>query len=326
MYNFRRLRRPRKFLWSRNLILEENILSKNDFILALFVCEGFNIQDEIENMPGVYIFSIDKLIEFLKPLNDKSLLNAIMLFPKILKKSKMAEEAYNPDNLICRTIKKIRENFSDEDFGIISDVALDPYTLDGHDGISDENSYVLNDITLEILAKQSINQALAGSNIISPSDMMDGRIGEIRNALDKNNFHDVQIMSYAVKFHSSFYSPFRKSIGSITKKPIDKSSYQLGISNSNEAMREIEDDIGEMADSIIIKPCLFYGDIFKMASQEFNIPIIAYLVSGEYAMIHNAIKNDIFSDEKRILYEAYISLKRYGAKAIITYKIPEILF
>lgn len=323
-----RLRRPRKFLWSRNLLLKENQISKHDFILAIFVCEGEKIKEEIPLMPDVFIFSIDELIKFLKPLKEEKLLNAIMIFPKIHpdKKSKMAKEAFNPENLICRTIKELRKNFSQEDFGIVTDVALDPYTLDGHDGITDENSYVLNDQTLQILAKQALNFAKAGADIISPSDMMDGRIGFIRNYLDKNGFCDVQLMSYSVKFVSSCYDPFRSAIGSSQAKPIDKSTYFLDPGNGAEAEREIAQDILECCDSVIIKPCLFYMDILKTASQKFNIPVIAYFVSGEYAMIYNAIKNGIFADEKKILYEIYIGLKRSGAKAIVTYQIPKCLF
>jgi porphobilinogen synthase len=323
----KRLRRPRKFQWSRNLLLKENQISKNDFILALFICEGSGIKESIELMPEVFIFSIDELIKFLKPLNDDGFLNAIMLFPRVPceKKSENAEEALDSENLICRAIKEIRKNFSINEFGIIVDIALDPYTLSGHDGITDENQYVLNDKTVEILGKQALNFALAGADVVAPSDMMDGRIGFIRKILDENNFSDVQIMSYAVKFASSCYSPFRSSIGSSQKKPLDKSSYQIDPANSSEAEREILQDIEEGADSIIIKPSLFYMDIMKNASEKFNIPLISYFVSGEYAMIYNGIKSGVFQSEEKILYETYIGLKRAGAKAIITYQIPKCL-
>lgn len=324
----KRLRRPRKFEWSRNLLLKENEISKNDFILALFICEGSGVKESIDLMPGVFVFSIDELIKFLKPLNEEGFLNAIMLFPRVPaeKKSKMAEEALNPENLICRAIKEIRKNFSANDFGIIVDIALDPYTLDGHDGITDEKNYVLNDITVKILGLQALNFAHAGADVVAPSDMMDGRIEFIRNSLDQNDFHDVQIMSYAVKFASSCYNPFRGSIGSNQLVPIDKRSYQIDPANSFEAEREISEDVNECADSIIIKPSLFYMDIINSASKKFNISLIAYFVSGEYAMIYNGIKNGIFADEKKILYEVYISLKRAGAKGIVTYQIPKCLF
>ena len=311
-----RLRRTKKFKWSRNLV-KENSLSVNDFILAVFITEGENIETELEAMPEVFLYSIDRLIIKLKNLIYHGL-NAVMLFPKTPEeqKSENAEEAYNPENLICKTIKKIKAYYPF--LGVITDVALDPYTVDGHDGITDENRYVLNDDTVDILCKQALNFAKAGCDIVAPSDMMDGRIGKIRQYLDRNNFHDTQIMSYAIKFSSSFYEPFRSSIGSKQLKPIDKSTYQMDFSNSKEAMREIAQDIYEGADSIIIKPSMIYLDIIKEAQKEFNIPIIAYNVSGEYALLMNGVKNNLF-DKEKIFYETYIAMKRAGAQIIVTY-------
>ncbi len=317
-----RLRRARKFKWSRNLI-KENSLSINDFILAVFITEGESVELELDMIQEILLYSVDKLIIKLKNLIDFGL-NAVMLFPHILKekKSKNAEESCNPENLICKAIKEIKKHFPD--LGVITDVALDPYTVDGHDGIIDENGYVVNDGTIDILCKQALNFAKAGCDIIAPSDMMDGRVGKIRQYLDQNNFHDTQIMSYAIKFASSFYEPFRSSIGSRQVKSIDKSSYQIDFSNSKEAMREIAQDIYEGADCIIIKPSMIYLDIIKEAQQTFNIPIIAYNVSGEYALLMHGVQNNLF-DKKRIFYETYIAMKRAGAQMIIIYNFNIII-
>ena len=313
-----RLRRTRKFSWSRNLV-QENNLTINDFIWAIFVCEGENIKEESHSMPDVYIYSIDKLLEELEKYVENGL-NAIMIFPKVdsNKKSKFADEALNPENLICRAIRKIKAKY--QGLGVITDVALDPYTLDGHDGITDENSYVLNDQTVEILCEQSLNFAKAGCDVIAPSDMMDGRIGQIRKFLDLYNFQDIQIMSYSIKFCSSFYAAFRSSIGSAQKKPIDKSTYQIDFLNSDEAMREIEQDIYEGADYIIIKPAMLYLDIICKAKENFNIPIVAYNVSCEYSMAMNAARNSIL-DKNQLFYEIFSSMKRSGANIIITYNM-----
>jgi porphobilinogen synthase len=317
-----RLRRTRKFSWSRNLIRENN-LTINDFIWAVFVCEGENIKQESPSMPKVYIYSIDRLIIELEKF-VKNGLNAVMLFPKIdlQKKSQLADEALNPDNLICRTIKEIKKNYSD--LGVTTDIALDPYTLNGHDGITDNNEYVLNDKTVEILCNQALNFAKAGCDIVAPSDMMDGRIGQIRQFLDIYGFQDVQIMSYSVKFCSSFYGAFRSSIGSQQKKPIDKSTYQIDFFNSNEALKEIEQDIDEGADQIIIKPAILYLDIIRQAKDNFNIPIVAYNVSSEYSMMMNAAQNNIFN-RHAIFHETFASIKRAGANIIITYNMEIVL-
>ena len=317
-----RLRRVNKFEWSRNLV-RENEVTMNDFILAYFICEGVNIKDPLENLDGVYIYSVDTVLQDISKHISNGL-NAIMLFPKVLKekKSELAHEAYNSNNLICSAIIAIKEKFGNT-IGVITDVALDPYTLSGHDGILDQSGYVANDKTIEILTKQALNQARAGADIVAPSDMMDGRVSAIRKSLDEHEFCDVQIMSYSVKFASSFYAPFRASIGSSSNgaQPLDKRSYQIDPACKNQMLKEVYQDIEEGADSIIIKPSLFYMDIINQASQNFNIPIVAYLVSGEYAMLMSYIKTSQVSEDK-IFFEAYIGLKRAGANMIITYKIP----
>jgi porphobilinogen synthase len=317
-----RLRRTRKFSWSRNLV-RENSLSINDFIWAVFVCEGENIREESPSMPEVFIYSIDKLIKELEKYVSNGL-NAVMVFPKVeqSRKSKYGEEALNSNNLICKTIISIKEKFPN--LGIITDVALDTYTLNGHDGITDENSYVLNDQTVEILCNQALNFAKAGCDVVAPSDMMDGRIVQIRKYLDVHEFKDVQIMAYSVKFCSSFYGAFRSSIGSAQKKPIDKSAYQLDFFNSDEAMREIEQDAFEGADYIIIKPAIFYLDVIRRVKDNFNIPIVAYNVSSEYSMLMNSVKNGIF-DRNAIFDEAFAAIKRAGSGIIVTYNMEIVL-
>lgn len=321
-----RLRRNRRHQWLRDLVAE-NRLSAHDLILPLFVCEGQNQKQEIPNLSDIYRYSIDNIIDIVKQAQNIGI-KAIMLFPYIDNKLKTVDgkEAINPNNLICRTIIAIKK--SAPDIGIIGDVALDPYTTHGHDGIIDKNDNVINDQTTELLCQQSLIQAQAGCDIIAPSDMMDGRVGKIRNYLDKNNYRDTAIMSYSIKFASNFYGPFRNAVGSnqIDKK-IDKKTYQMDFRNFKEAMREIAQDIKEGADSVIIKPGMPYLDIIKEASQIFNIPIISYQVSGEYAMLKNAAKLNIFNYESAMI-ESLISFKRSGCQAIICYdaiKIAQII-
>jgi porphobilinogen synthase len=317
-----RLRRTRQFDWSRNL-RRENQLSINDFILALFICEGTNIKNECPSMSEVFIYSTDMLIQELT-IFIKNGLQAIMLFPRTPqeKKSDDAKEALNPENLMCGAIREIKNKFPS--LGIICDVALDPYITNGHDGITDQSGYVLNNETVEILCKQSLNLAEAGCDVVAPSDMMDGRIGEIRKYLDANSKQNTQIMSYAVKFASSFYGPFRDSVGSTQKTPICKKTYQMDYGNSDEAMVEIQQDIEEGADYIIIKPSLIYLDIIRSAKNNFQIPIVAYNVSGEYAMLMNGVKEGLFNRTK-IFEEVYLSMKRAGAKIIIVYNFGLII-
>ena len=315
-----RLRRSRKYNWSRRLV-QENNLSYNDFILPIFLTEGKRKKIPIKTMPNVYRYSIDKLSNVI----DKALklgIPMVALFPNTnpKKKDNYGSEALNENNLVCKAIKFIKKNYKNE-IGIMCDVALDPYTSHGHDGILKKKE-ILNDETLEILTKQSILQAKMGCDVIAPSDMMDGRVSLIRNALDQNNLKDVQILSYAVKYASSFYGPFRNAVGSKNLLKGDKKTYQMDFKNNNEALREVSTDIKEGADMIIVKPGMPYLDIIREVKNNFKIPVIAYQVSGEYSLLTNAIKNKII--DKKSIYESLISFKRAGANAIITYFADQI--
>ena len=315
-----RLRRSRKYNWSRRLV-QENNLSYNDFILPIFLTEGKRKKIPIKTMPNVYRYSIDKLSSVI----DKALklgIPMVALFPNTnpKKKDNYGSEALNENNLVCKAIKFIKKNYKNE-IGIMCDVALDPYTSHGHDGILKKKE-ILNDETLEILTKQSILQAKMGCDVIAPSDMMDGRVSLIRKALDQNNLKDVQILSYAVKYASSFYGPFRNAVGSKNLLKGDKKTYQMDFKNNNEALREVSTDIKEGADMIIVKPGMPYLDIIREVKNNFKIPVIAYQVSGEYSLLQNAIKNKII--DKKSIYESLISFKRAGANAIITYFADQI--
>jgi porphobilinogen synthase len=314
-----RMRRNRLSEFSRKIVSENNI-SVNDLIYPIFITYGSKIKEEISSMPGIYRFSLDQLhkeIEYISSLN----IPAIALFPKIENELKTPDgkESLNSNNLICQAIKISKK--VNPDLGVITDVALDPYTDHGHDGII-HNNQIDNDLTLDILCKQAIVQAQAGCDILAPSDMMDGRVGAIRDTLDEHGFINVQIMSYAAKYASSFYGPFRDAVGSginLSKK--SKKSYQMDPANSAEALREIRLDINEGADMIIIKPGMPYLDIISKAKNEFNFPVIAYQVSGEYSMIRAAIQNGWF-DEEKIIFETMMCFKRAGCDAIITYFAP----
>ena len=312
-----RLRRNRKSEWVRNLTAETSLLP-NDLILPLFVIEGKGKEEKIPHLPGTSRLSIDLIIK--KAKEAKTLgIPSLMLFPIIDQKLKTADgkEAVNEKNLICRAIAALKNAVPE--IGVISDVALDPYTSHGHDGVIDKKGYVVNDDTIEILCAQANAQAAAGCDIIAPSDMMDGRIGVIRDALDDQGFIDVSIMSYAVKYASSFYGPFRHAVGSATNlKKFDKKTYQMDFRNSAEAMREIALDVEEGADMIIVKPGMPYLDIVKEAAQNFKLPIISYQVSGEYAMLKHAADAGAF-DFSAAFYESLVAFKRAGASAIITY-------
>ena len=314
-----RMRRNRLSEFSRKIVSENNF-SVNDLIYPIFITYGSKVKEEISSMPGIYRFSLDQLhkeIEYISSLN----IPAIALFPKIENELKTPDgkEALNSNNLICEAIKISKK--VNPDLGVICDVALDPYTDHGHDGII-HNNQIDNDLTLDILCKQAIVQAQAGCDILAPSDMMDGRVGAIRDTLDEHGFINVQIMSYAAKYASSFYGPFRDAVGSavnLSKK--SKKSYQMDPANSAEALREIRLDINEGADMIIIKPGMPYLDIISKAKNEFNFPVIAYQVSGEYSMIRAAIQNGWF-DEEKIIFETMMCFKRAGCDAIITYFAP----
>ncbi len=310
-----RMRRSRKEEWSRRLV-KENSLSGSDFVLPIFLTDGKNKKQEIKSMRGVYRYSIDNLSGII----DRAIKNKIpmlALFPNINKKLKdiNGSEALNEDNLISRAIIKIKKKYKNK-IGIMCDVALDPYTSHGHDGLIKKKE-ILNDKTIQILIKQSLLQVQMGCDVIAPSDMMDGRIGEIRNVLDKNGYEKIQILSYAVKYSSSFYGPFRDAVGSKKVLKGDKKTYQMDSSNIDEALREVALDIKEGADMIMVKPGLPYLDVIKEVKNNFKIPVLAYQVSGEYSLISNGIKNKILSNDA--IYETLLSFKRAGANAIISY-------
>ena len=310
-----RLRRSRKNDWSRRLI-QENSLSASDFILPLFLIDGKNTKQSIKTMPDVYRYTIDKL----GIIVDRAIRNQIpmvALFPYTSnnKKNEIGTEALNEDNLVCKGIRYIKKRYKNE-IGIMCDVALDPYTSHGHDGLL-KSGYVLNDETIEVLIKQSLLQAEMGCDVLAPSDMMDGRIGKIRKALDKEGHEMVQILSYAVKYASSFYGPFRDAVGSRGLLKGDKKNYQMDFRNSNEAIREVALDIKEGADMVMVKPGMPYLDIIKTVKDNFKIPVLAYQVSGEYSLLCNGIRKGLI--DKSSVLESLISLKRAGASAIVSY-------
>ena len=313
-YPTTRLRRNRKKEWSRRLV-QENTLSPNDLIWPIFVCEGNNVKEHINAMPGVYRYSIDKIEKLIESAIDKKI-PMLALFPSVpnSKKNYYGSEALNKNNLICKTLRLIKKNY--KEIGIMCDVALDPYTSHGHDGIL-KNNYVDNDETIKVLVEQSLLQAEMGCDVIAPSDMMDGRIGEIRKALDKNGYELVQILSYAVKYASNFYGPFREAVGSKKTLKGDKKNYQMDFKNSKEALREVALDIKEGADFIMVKPGMPYLDVIKLVKDNFKIPVFAYQVSGEYSLIINGINNNILNEDAII--ESLTSFKRAGASAIVTY-------
>jgi len=310
-----RLRRNRKETWSRRLI-QENTLSPNDFILPIFLIEGSNKKESISSMPGVFRYSINRLSQII----DKAIrlgIPMVALFPKTKNslKNELGSEALNENNLVCRAIKEIKKKYKNK-IGIMCDVALDPYTSHGHDGLIKSNQ-IINDETIEILINQSLLQADMGCDVIAPSDMMDGRIGKIRKALDKSNFKNVQILSYAAKYASSFYGPFRDAVGSKSKLKGDKKTYQMDFRNSDEAIREVALDIREGADMVMVKPGMPYLDIIKSIKDKFKIPVFAYQVSGEYSLIQTAINKKIVNQD--VIYESLMSFKRAGANGIVSY-------
>ena len=314
-----RLRRIRKKGWIRRLV-SENSLSINDLVLPIFVRDGKNKVEPIKSMPGVNRYSLDKLDSIMRKVQRYSI-PMVALFPYISKnkKNKFGTEALNKNNLICKSIKLIKKKYPK--IGVMCDVALDPYTSHGHDGIIFNNK-IDNDKTNKILVKQALIQAEMGCDVISPSDMMDGRIGEIRKALDRKNFHDVCILSYAVKYASSFYGPFRDAVGSKINLKSDKKTYQMDYRNSNESLREVALDIKEGADIVMVKPGLPYLDIIKNIKDNFKIPIFAYQVSGEYSLIKYGIRHKLIKEEA--ILESLMAFKRAGASAVVTYFALEI--
>jgi len=310
-----RLRRSRKNDWSRRLI-QENSLSSSDFILPIFLIDGKNKKQSIKTMPDVYRHTIDKL-GFIVDKAIKNKIPMVALFPYTNKnlKNEIGTEALNEENLVCKAIQYIKKKYKNE-IGIMCDVALDPYTSHGHDGLI-KSGYVLNDETTEVLIKQSLLQSEMGCDVLAPSDMMDGRIGKIRKALDKEGHQMVQILSYAVKYASSFYGPFRDAVGSKGMLKGDKKTYQMDFRNSNEAIREVALDIKEGADMVMVKPGMPYLDIIKTVKDNFKIPVLAYQVSGEYSLLSNGIKSSLI--DKNSILESLISFKRAGASAIVSY-------
>jgi len=292
----------------------------NDLILPIFIREGKNKIEPIKSMPGINRYTVDNISSIVEKA-CKFRIPLVALFPYTpdKKKDSNGREALNENNLVCRALRKIKKNF--KEIGTMCDVALDPYTSHGHDGILKGNE-VDNDKTLRILVKQSLIQAQMGCDIIAPSDMMDGRVGEIRKALDKSNLKNTKILSYAVKYASNFYGPFRDAVGSKKKLKGDKKTYQMDFKNSNEALREVALDIKEGADMVMVKPGMPYLDIIRIVKDNYKIPVFSYQVSGEYSLIKNGIKNKLIN--KNAILESLISLKRAGSSAIVTYFALEI--
>ena len=316
-----RPRRMRKHDFNRSLI-RENTLTVSDLIYPLFIIEGKNKKQKIDSMPGIERLSIDQLLIEAKEIVDLKI-QAIALFPVVSpdKKTLEAEESYNPDGLVQRAVRELKRNFPE--LAVITDVALDPYTSHGLDGVIDSDGYVLNDETVNILIKQSLSHAHAGADIVAPSDMMDGRIGAIRHALEEQGFIHTNILAYSAKYASSFYGPFRDAVGSAGNLgKSDKKTFQMDPGNSDEAIREVELDILEGADMVMIKPGLPYLDIVSKVKQTFGVPTFAYHVSGEYAMLKAASQNK-WIDEKSTVLETLLCFKRAGADAVLTYYAKE---
>ncbi len=311
----KRLRRLRQNEWIRDIV-RENILTPKDLILPIFLIEGKNQKSKIKTLPNIFRLSIDLAIKQAELAYEKGV-RAIALFAAAdeNKRDATASEALNADNLICRALSEIKSKVPQ--IGLISDVALDLYTSHGQDGLM-ENNIILNDESVEIMAQSALLQAKAGADIIAPSDMMDGRVGAIRSTLDDNGYENVAILSYSAKYASNFYGPFREAVGSAKLLKGDKRTYQLDFANSDEAMREIEQDLAEGADMIMIKPGLPYLDVIRRAADRFNIPIFAYQVSGEYSMIEYAAQNGALNKDGAII-ESLLAFKRAGAMAIFSY-------
>ena len=310
-----RLRRNRKYDWTRRLV-QENTLSSSDFILPIFLIDGKNKKEKIPSMPDVYRYTIDRISQII----DKAIKNKVpmvALFPKTkqIKKNELGTEALNEDNLVCKAILQIKKKYKNE-IGIMCDVALDPYTSHGHDGLI-KNNEIINDETIDVLVNQSLLQAKMGCDVLAPSDMMDGRIKKIRSALDNEGLKNINILSYAAKYASSYYGPFRDAVGSKGSLKGDKKTYQMDFRNTDEALREISLDIKEGADMVMVKPGMPYLDIIKSIKEKFRIPVFAYQVSGEYSLLSNAINKKII--DKNAIYESLIAFKRAGANAIVTY-------
>jgi len=317
VYPFTRKRRMRRDDFSRRLMREAH-LSVDDLIYPMFVLEGSGQRESIASMPGVARVSIDQLLLEAKELVALGV-PAVALFPvtPASAKSENAQEAYNPDGLAQRAVKALKD--AHPQLGVITDVALDPFTTHGQDGLIDQAGYVLNDETVEVLIKQALSHAEAGADVVAPSDMMDGRIAEIREALEANNYIHTRILAYSAKYASSFYGPFRDAVGSAANLgKADKSTYQMDPGNSDEALLEVAMDIEEGADMVMVKPGMPYLDIVRRVKQQFGVPTYAYQVSGEYAMLMAAIENG-WLDERKVILESLLCFKRAGADGILTY-------
>jgi len=312
-----RPRRMRRDRFSRRLVRETE-LNAGDLIQPVFILEGKNVSEPVSSMPGIHRTSLDLLYAQIERLLGLGV-PAIALFPVIDQslKSEGAEEAWNPDGLVPRAIQEIKSRFPE--MGVISDVALDPYTSHGQDGLIDESGYVMNDETVEVLVKQAMCHAEAGVDIVAPSDMMDGRVGDIRRAFEESGYVHTRILAYSAKYASSFYGPFRDAVGSAKNLAGgDKYSYQMDPANSDEALREVELDLNEGADMFMVKPGMPYLDIVRRVKTEFGMPTFVYQVSGEYSMLMAAALNG-WLDEKAVVTESLLSIKRAGADAILTY-------
>ncbi|MCK0099084.1 porphobilinogen synthase [Qipengyuania sp. S6317L1] len=315
-----RLRRTRASGWSRALH-RETLITPADLIWPMFVTEGQGIEDPIQSLPGVSRWSVDGIVKQAKEAVSLGI-PVVALFPNTQadRRSDDGAEAHNPDNLMCRAIRAIKDACGD-DIGVLTDVALDPYTSHGQDGLLDDAGYVTNDDTVAALVDQALNQAAAGADIIAPSDMMDGRIHAIRMALEMNGHPNIQIMSYAAKYASAFYGPFRDAVGSSGVLKGDKKTYQMDPANGDEALREVELDIAEGADSVMVKPGLAYLDIIYRVRQKFGVPVFAYQVSGEYAMLE-AAQSVGAGDRDALLMEKLMAFKRAGVSGVLTYHAP----
>lgn len=314
-----RLRRTRAAAWSRALHAEHRI-SPADLIWPLFVTEGMGVEEPVGSLPGVSRWSVDGIVSQAKVARDLGI-PCLALFPNTQgdRRSDDGAEALNPDNLMCRAIRAIKDAVPE--VGVLTDVALDPYTAHGQDGLLDRSGYVLNDATIDVLVGQSLNQAAAGADIIAPSDMMDGRVGAIREALEQSGHPNVQIMAYAAKYASAFYGPFRDAVGSSGLLKGDKKSYQMDPANGEEALREVALDLEEGADSVMVKPGLPYLDIVARVKDAFGVPVFAYQVSGEYAMIEAAAAAGA-GDRDALVLETLMSFKRAGCTGVLTYHAP----
>ncbi|MBX7459945.1 porphobilinogen synthase [Qipengyuania huizhouensis] len=319
-YPATRLRRTRAHAWSRAMH-RETVLTPADLIWPLFVTSGVDVEEPVGSLPGVSRWSIDGIAKRAKEAVELGI-PCIALFPNTPpeKRSEEGDEAFNPDNLMCRAIKAVRDACGN-DIGILTDVALDPYTSHGQDGLVDAQGYVLNDETVAVLVDQAVNQAAAGADIIAPSDMMDGRVKAIRMALEMEGHPNVQIMAYSAKYASAFYGPFRDAVGSGGLLKGDKKSYQMDPANGDEALREIALDIAEGADSVMVKPGLAYLDVIWRARQQFGVPVFAYQVSGEYALIEAGVAAGV-AERESLLMEKLIAFKRAGCSGILTYHAP----